>query len=57
MPIATINPASGETVRTFDALTDADVEARVERAARAFERWRLVPVAERAAVVARAGEI
>ena len=57
MPIATINPASGETVRTFDALTEADLEARIERAARAFQHWRLVPVAERAAVVARAGEI
>jgi succinate-semialdehyde dehydrogenase/glutarate-semialdehyde dehydrogenase len=57
MPIATINPATGETVRTFDALTEPDVEARIERAARAFQQWRVVPVAERAAVVARAGEI
>jgi succinate-semialdehyde dehydrogenase/glutarate-semialdehyde dehydrogenase len=57
MPIATINPATGETIRTFESLSDADVDTRVERAARAFQQWRLVPVAERAAVVARAGEI
>ena len=57
MPIATINPATGETVRTFDALSESDVAARLERAARAFQLWRLTPVAQRAAIVARAGEI
>jgi succinate-semialdehyde dehydrogenase / glutarate-semialdehyde dehydrogenase len=57
MPIATINPATGETVKTFDALTESDVDSRIEQAARAFQRWRLVAVAERAAVVARAGQI
>src|SRR4051812_45253699 len=57
MPIATINPATGETARTFDALSESDVAARLERAARAFQQWRVTPVSERAAVVARAGEI
>ena len=27
MAIATINPTTGETVRRFDALADADIEA------------------------------
>src|SRR5688572_11199661 len=57
MPIATVNPATGETLRTFDALSEHDVDARLERAIRAFGHWRVTPVAERAAVVARAGEI
>src|SRR6476469_1643164 len=57
MPIATTNPATGETVRTFDALSESDVAARLDRAARAFRQWRVTPVAERAAVVARAGDI
>src|SRR5678816_3987239 len=57
MPIATINPATGETVRTFDALSGSDVAARLERATRAFQLWRVTPVAQRAAIVARAGEI
>ncbi len=57
MPIATINPATGETIRTFDALSESNVAARLERAARAFQQWRVTPVSERAAVVARAGEI
>ena len=49
MPIATINPATGETVRTFDALSESDVAARLDRAARAFQLWRVTPVAQRAA--------
>ena len=57
MPIATINPATGETLRTFDALNEYDVSARLDRAVQAFHQWRLTPVSDRAAVVARAGEI
>jgi len=57
MPIATVNPATGETLRTFDALSESEVDARLERAAHAFHRWRTTPVAERAAVVARAGAL
>ena len=57
MPIATINPATGETVRTFDALSESDVAARLEQATRAFQQWRVTPVAQRARIVARAGEI
>ena len=55
MAIATVNPATGETLRTFDALSDADVDARLARASTAFQTWRTTPVADRAAVVARAG--
>jgi len=57
MPIATINPATGETVRTFDALSESEVAARLERAARAFQQWRVTPIGDRLSVVARAGEI
>ena len=57
MPIATVDPASGETVRVFDALGAAAVDARLDRAAAAWLEWRRVPVAGRAAVVRRAGEL
>jgi succinate-semialdehyde dehydrogenase / glutarate-semialdehyde dehydrogenase len=57
MPIATVNPATGETLRTFDALTEREVDGRLDRAQQAFRRWRTTPVADRAAVVARAGAI
>jgi succinate-semialdehyde dehydrogenase/glutarate-semialdehyde dehydrogenase len=57
MPIATINPATGETLRTFDPVSETEVASRLDRAVHAFERWRVTPVADRAAVVRRAGEI
>ncbi|GLI26552.1 succinate-semialdehyde dehydrogenase [Agromyces rhizosphaerae] len=36
MPIATINPATGETEATYDAHDDAEVDARIGEAADAF---------------------
>jgi succinate-semialdehyde dehydrogenase/glutarate-semialdehyde dehydrogenase len=57
MPIATTNPATGETLRRFDALSESELDARLDRAVAAYHRWRVTPVAERAAIVARAGEI
>ncbi|HET7457666.1 MAG TPA: NAD-dependent succinate-semialdehyde dehydrogenase [Gemmatimonadaceae bacterium] len=57
MPIASINPTTGETLESFSADTDAEIERKLVRADAAFRTWRRRPVAERAAVVARAGEI
>ena len=31
MPIATVNPATGETIRTFAELTDEELDARLAR--------------------------
>jgi succinate-semialdehyde dehydrogenase/glutarate-semialdehyde dehydrogenase len=57
MPIASINPATGETLATFAPHDETEVERRLARAASAFRSWRCTPVAERAACVGRAGEI
>ena len=57
MPIATINPATGETLQTFQALTAGEVDAKLQRAADAFERHRRTALAERAEKMRRAGEI
>src|SRR5438270_3691824 len=48
MPIATINPATGETLRTFDPMSADEVDARIERAAAAFAEYRLTSFADRA---------
>ncbi len=40
MAIATINPATGQTVKTFPELTDAEVEMRLARAATTFLTYR-----------------
>ena len=57
MPIATANPATGQTVRTFEPLTSAELEARLQSAADAYVRHRRTPVAERARLMLRAAEI
>ncbi len=48
MAIASINPATGETIRTFEALDDAAIEASLARASSAFRVNRERSFAERA---------
>jgi succinate-semialdehyde dehydrogenase/glutarate-semialdehyde dehydrogenase len=47
MAIATINPATGETVKTFDALSAAELDAKIERAAQAFKTYRKTSIEDR----------
>ncbi|HRS37101.1 MAG TPA: aldehyde dehydrogenase family protein, partial [Thermoanaerobaculia bacterium] len=54
MTIASVNPATGETLATFTPHGDAEIEARLAAAAAAAAGWRRTPVAERTALVARA---
>jgi succinate-semialdehyde dehydrogenase / glutarate-semialdehyde dehydrogenase len=57
VPIATINPATGETLATFEALTDADIEQRLQRSIEAFAVNRERSFAERAERMNRAAAI
>ena len=57
MPIATINPATGETLQTFDAISEGEIERRVALSAAEYPRWRAVPMAERAVRMLRAAEL
>ena len=57
MPLQSINPATGETLRTFDTLAPAEVMARVERAVTAFRGWKDTPFSERARLLMRAAAI
>jgi succinate-semialdehyde dehydrogenase/glutarate-semialdehyde dehydrogenase len=57
MPIASANPATGQTIRTFDSLTSEQLDARLQCAADAFLRHRGTTVAERARLMLRAAEI
>ena len=36
MAIATINPATGETIKTYEALSDAQIDQKIARAAEVF---------------------
>ncbi|HTY73109.1 MAG TPA: NADP-dependent succinic semialdehyde dehydrogenase [Actinomycetes bacterium] len=57
MAIATVNPATGETVKVFDAHTPEQVEAALARADAAFRDWRRTSFAERAALMRRAADL
>ena len=57
MAIATINPATGEVVKQFQALTDAEVDGRIAKAAKAFQSFRKTSFADRAKWMLKAGEI
>ncbi|HEV7238705.1 MAG TPA: NAD-dependent succinate-semialdehyde dehydrogenase [Thermoanaerobaculia bacterium] len=57
MAIASVNPATGETIATFEPLTGADIEQRLQRAMEAFEINRARSFGERAERMLRAAEI
>jgi len=57
MPIATINPATGETLKTFEQLSDREIDRKLEIAAHAFQKYRKTSFAERAELMQRAAEI
>jgi succinate-semialdehyde dehydrogenase / glutarate-semialdehyde dehydrogenase len=55
--ISTVNPATGEEVRTFEALSEAEVDEKIQRAADTFREYRKTSLAERAEMMQRAAEI
>src|SRR5580765_6094971 len=48
MPIATINPATGEVIKTFQPLTEAEIEKKLQLAVKVFKSERKTPFAVRA---------
>src|SRR3981081_533034 len=57
MAIASINPATGQLLKSFEPLTDAQIEGKLKRAAEAFYKYRRTSFAERARMMLKAGEI
>jgi succinate-semialdehyde dehydrogenase/glutarate-semialdehyde dehydrogenase len=57
MAIATVNPATGKTERTFDPLDDAELEVRLGRAAEAARSYRTTTFTERARWAVTAAEL
>lgn len=54
---AVVNPATGETLATYETITDDALEAAIAQADSAYRAWRDVPVAERAARIRRVAEL
>jgi len=57
MPIATINPATGETLKLFESLTQEQIEEKVRLAADTFRSYRRTSFEEREWMMLRAAEI
>src|SRR5262250_3674163 len=57
MAIATVNPATGQVLKTFDSLSDAQLEVKLQKAADTFLTYRHMPFAERARLMLNAAAI
>ena len=58
MPYRTVNPATGQTVATFEQITDEAIAETIDVAQSCFKtEWRHRPVAERAGVVRTAARL
>jgi len=57
MAYQSVNPYDGKILKTFEELTDKQLEMALATAATCFETWRHTSFAERAAVVAKAAAI
>ena len=57
MALKSINPATGETLATFDTLSPAAVEDKLQLAVAAFASWRQTAYADRARLLVRAADI
>jgi succinate-semialdehyde dehydrogenase/glutarate-semialdehyde dehydrogenase len=57
MAIATINPATGELLRSFEPLSDPQIEDKLRCAADTFPKFRKLTFAARAAMMSKAAQI
>jgi succinate-semialdehyde dehydrogenase/glutarate-semialdehyde dehydrogenase len=57
MKLSSINPATGELIESFDEISDADLEAALQRARQTFRTYRTTSFAERAGWLQGAAEI
>lgn len=57
MAIATINPATGETLKTFEPDNEADIAKKLDLAQHTFEQYRQIPMTQRSKWMKSAAEI
>jgi succinate-semialdehyde dehydrogenase/glutarate-semialdehyde dehydrogenase len=57
MPIASINPTTGETLQTFGALSATEIDQKLQLAADTFRTYRKTPMQDRARMMMRAADI
>src|SRR5262245_37335518 len=57
MPMQAVNPATGETLKTYEEMAPEQVSRVIEHAHTAFLDWRQTDFVERARVMKRAGQM
>ncbi|KJK38004.1 succinate-semialdehyde dehydrogenase [Streptomyces variegatus] len=57
MPIATVNPANGETLKTYEAMGEEEIERRLQLAEATFRTYRTTSFDERARLLHRAADL
>ncbi|MFH0517709.1 NADP-dependent succinic semialdehyde dehydrogenase [Streptomyces sp. M41] len=57
MPIATVNPANGETLKTYEAMGEEEIERRLQLAEATFRTYRTTTFADRARLLHRAADL
>ncbi|MGL5871551.1 MAG: NAD-dependent succinate-semialdehyde dehydrogenase [Xenococcaceae cyanobacterium] len=57
MGIATVNPATGETIQTFAALTKEEIETKLAKADASFQKYRKTSFAQRSQWLSKAADI
>jgi len=57
VPYQSVNPYDGKLLKTFEPLSDQQLETALQTASTCFQTWRHTPFPERAAIVAKAAAI
>src|SRR5688572_24597147 len=57
MTMNVVNPATGDTIKTYEEMTPADVGHVITQAHNAFLDWKQTPFAERSRLMQRAAHI
>jgi succinate-semialdehyde dehydrogenase/glutarate-semialdehyde dehydrogenase len=57
MTYQSFNPATGKLLKKFEELSDAQLEAKLAKAAQCFAQWKKTSFAERAKIIGKAGEL
>jgi succinate-semialdehyde dehydrogenase/glutarate-semialdehyde dehydrogenase len=57
MTISAVNPATGEEIKTFDALSEGEINEKIQRAAATFRAYKNTSFAERSRMMTRAAGI
>ena len=54
--IQTVNPATGEILETYNYLTDKELEEAIDNCHRAFKKWKLESIENRAKIINAIGK-